>query len=187
MGNTGNSSASEVTDVGEEPMTIGLLNRHNPYNNVNICLCTFVSHQRNFSAQQTDTITETHNQCKHRIVQPSPTGYPAKTVSHLRLRKHCRRGGWKIMRIREFAVRLFPNKIGCYSYQVSPICLPKDELNNDITNKHTQWMGESPEVLTLTQNYRQLRTVEKGRNCLLQERHANWFSNNEWLALKTYM
>lgn len=104
---------------------------------------------------------------------PSPTssanGYSYKTLPHLRLRKHCRRGSGDRGICYEI---VSPSTVRKNTHKSYKHDFPKHELNKDDTNRQgkVSW-GESPgRPQPCTKGGRQLRKAEGKRNGFLQRK-----------------
>jgi hypothetical protein len=67
---------------------------------INTEKCSFGPHPENICMKQMETAAEKHNQSKCTVVNPNSSGFPDKTLQHLRLRKHCGGEGTKILTAR---------------------------------------------------------------------------------------
>lgn len=134
--------------------------------------------------------------CKQRPLQETTTNQNSelcKLVSAMtstkqlpkrRVRELCRRGGLKTKSQRACYEIVPPSKSEA---KVPPTCLLKYGMNED--NRHVKWMfprwgGGAQEA---TQSYKQLRSIESGRNRHHQRKDSNWLSNTKCSALKTHI
>lgn len=103
-------------------------------------------HSGNFSFLQTEIIIVNHNQSKHRVVGPSPSRCIYKTLPHLWLREHYRRGGRSIIRSRGSGSLLWHLCLLEIS-EVAPMKSHQHDSPNvrwtRKTNRYAKWMGRS--------------------------------------------
>lgn len=143
-----------------------------------------ISHQGNFSSRQMEASAENHNRSQCRVPELSPI-YIYKTVPHLRNAAETEVEAYTSQRVGEFAVRLSHTNVRSYTNQISPVWLPKQELNRDKNNRLAKVdKKKTPRSQTYRKNSGNWGMLRAREIISPREEHTKSLSNPKGPALK---